>query len=490
MTTTSGGAPTYNPSDLNQYLKTFYEHVFPAELMVSWLSYGTVNGDTAQAFGALPANYFPRREWSFTSADDVYSRYRNFNTASALRDTLVRDLPHKIDIGAVFSMPPPDHTSAKPGAFFPVERELVFDIDMTDYDGTRTCCTGASICARCWPFMTVAVKVVDDVLRREFGFEHLLWVYSGRRGIHCWVADERARRLSNQARDALVAFLSVYKGSENNRSKTDVTAPLHPYMQHALDDHLAATFESLILGEQDCFRDEQGWTRLLEAVPFKDIVELMTTAWSSGAGEQGSAARWAELRTALEGRGVRGAQVINDIVFSYTYPRLDVNVSTHMNHLLKSPFCVHPKTGRVCVAFAAADADSFDPFDTNVVPLVSQFSHEIDLFNKKHAADEGKLGLPAWEKTSLAPAVKTLQKFLAVIFDKARAAKIAERQQRACFVFFFVFFVFFLFFVFVFSFAFFNIFFWFFLVFFVHPQSKAWSGEKKNPPKRDRRKCN
>lgn len=42
-------------------------------------------------------------------------------------------------------------------------------------------------------------------------------------------------------------------------------------------------------------------------------------------------------------------KAIQDVVFAYSYPRLDLEVSKKMNHLLKAPFCVHPKTGKVCL---------------------------------------------------------------------------------------------------------------------------------------------
>lgn len=57
--------------------------------------------------------------------------------------------------------------------------------------------------------MGVAVRVLDSVLRTSFGFQQLMFVYSGRRGVHCWVCDDEARTLTDEARSAVVSYISV-----------------------------------------------------------------------------------------------------------------------------------------------------------------------------------------------------------------------------------------------------------------------------------------
>ena len=96
---------------------------------------------------------------------------------------------------------------------------------MTDYDPVRTCCSGAGICKKCWTFISAAVKVLDRAIRNEFGYEQLLWVYSGRRGIHLWVSDKEAMELTDPQRKAVVGWLSVAQiGKDSNRKLNIRTA--------------------------------------------------------------------------------------------------------------------------------------------------------------------------------------------------------------------------------------------------------------------------
>ena len=76
----------------------------------------------------------------------------------------------------------------------------------------------------------MAVKVVDACLREDFGFEHIMWVYSGRRGVHGWVCDKRAREMNDEKRRAIAGYLGVVLGSADK--KINIRRPLHPHLQY------------------------------------------------------------------------------------------------------------------------------------------------------------------------------------------------------------------------------------------------------------------
>lgn len=215
-------------------LRIYYKHVFPHEAMFRWLSYGN-DPDKADEQPKIDKDFFARREFSFTIANDVYIRYLCFRDAADMRKLIEAKNPHKIDIGPLYTFPPKKHKMVKAADFKPVERELVFDIDLTDYDEVRLGCTPDQMWERgSWQYMAVAMKVVDAAIREDFGYKHLLWVFSGRRGVHCWVCDPAARKLEDKERKAIVDYLTVIVGNEHSASRVNLTNPLHPVRQALL----------------------------------------------------------------------------------------------------------------------------------------------------------------------------------------------------------------------------------------------------------------
>ncbi|CAL9072815.1 unnamed protein product, partial [Musa textilis] len=386
------------------YLKLYYGKLFPHADIYRWLSYGND--------GKHPAcdhSYFGRREFSFTLENDIYVRFQSFNNAVDMENSIREKCPYKIDIGPVYSVDPAKrHAYAQSGnnVFAPVERELIFDIDMSDYDDVRYCCSGADVCLNCWPLMTISVKVLDTALRDDFGFNHILWVYSGRRGVHCWVCDGRARRLSNEQRAAIADYFRVYKGGENNAKKVNLTGPvLHPFLARSYTDVLKGFFEGKLLASQNLFASIERFQKILEIIPDESIASELLDKWqgnrrSSISKEDVNVVRWEQLKHVLQS-GKQKAQglrrCVEEIIFTYTYPRLDMEVSKHMNHLLKAPFCVHPKTGRVCVPIDPNNCDNFDP---TTVPTLSQLLEELNMSSMRTESED------EWERTSLGKSIK------------------------------------------------------------------------------------
>lgn len=130
-----------------------------------------------KCFSVRPENFI-NREFSFTLHEDIYIRYQSFNTLQEFEKEVQNRCPFKIDVGAVFNMRfvyisflllnyksyfmlflkifyiignfcSPKVCRNYP-QFHAIEKELVIDIDMTDYDSIRTCCSGAEVCQKCW----------------------------------------------------------------------------------------------------------------------------------------------------------------------------------------------------------------------------------------------------------------------------------------------------------------------------------------------------
>jgi DNA primase small subunit len=83
--------------------------------------------------------------------------------------------------------------------------------------------------------------------------------------------------------------------------------------------------------------------KLLEIIPEESIRDKLTTKWADKS--KSASEKW-DMLVKEDGKAKRKFKdnVARDIMFQYCYPRLDTNVTIGMNHLLKSPFCVHPKT--------------------------------------------------------------------------------------------------------------------------------------------------
>ncbi|KAI9486878.1 MAG: DNA primase small subunit [Benjaminiella poitrasii] len=378
--------------------RMFYNSFFPYKQYFNWLNYDTT-----------PTKSFTHREFSFTLPSDIYIRFQSFSDGEELRKEIERLQPAKIDIGAIYAVKPKNRKTVSESAFKPVEKELVFDIDMTDYDEIRTCCSGGDVCLLCWEFMTIAIKIIDKALREDFAFKHILWVYSGRRGVHCWVCDERARKLDNDARKAIVNYLDIIKGGAQMPRKVRLFAPLHPSLKRSyqvVEDH----FESLVLRKMGILDKPETWRKLLEIIPDADVKQKLDEAWKSQTSKTPKE-KWNMLVSSIEKadkkKRFRRENLPRDIMFQYCYPRLDIKVSTNINHLLKSPFCVHPKTLKVCVPIRVEECEKFDPLS---VPNLITLRKELTIYNNRNLAPEKKIA--DYKKTSLKPYIEYFEKFV------------------------------------------------------------------------------
>lgn len=213
-------------------------------------------------------------------------------------------------------------------------------------------------------------------------------MFSGRRGIHCWVCDKVARHLDNKNRNAVAEYLNLFTQQNSSNRVTLAGDRMHHSMKRA-HRIVESYFDEICLNDQNVFGSVEGRKKLLDLIPDENVRKTLEP--QIAAVEIGdSKTVWDTVKRYVQSnRNVKDMQrrlkyLIEEIQMSILCPRLDISVSKTANHLLKAPFCVHPKTGKVCVPFNPTAVSKFDP---TTVPRLRQLLSEVDQFDDKDKED-------------------------------------------------------------------------------------------------------
>jgi DNA primase small subunit len=340
-----------------------------------------------------------KREISFIlqfneEESEFCTRYLFYRNANVFRQNLISSVPFRIDIGAEFNL----HLKNREAkiALNAVKREYVIDIDMNDYDGIRTCCSGKKLCNSCWKFMEAAYKVLREVLYEIFGFRKILWVFSGRRGMHAWVCDPEALNLDSMQRKYITNFLNV---ALNNDKSDRLVIPesldkFEKVRLFQICEKILLPYEKFLFEEQNfLFHEQKGknnFRRILSVLQrhykecglvyneekYLTLMETIQLKCSEDVDKSQKLFNLIEHRYTvdinLHNQNTKEQLDVVELVRRFKfeilvgllYPKIDSAVSSHTNHLLKAPFNIHSSSLLLSVPVNPED------FDINKIPSI------------------------------------------------------------------------------------------------------------------------
>jgi DNA primase small subunit len=218
----------------------------------------------------------------------------------------------------------------------PLQKELVFDIDVTDF--TRYCqCREKQVCLICWLHIEGASLLLNYILREQLGLQEkrILWVLSGKKGFHCLVNDWL--HFSQQQRERLVKFIE--------RKTIDSLREFIFSLEEEFIEKIMTIFTERVIIQRKLLDlptfQQACLDLLLENYPGLFIV--VKHQWNNchTGVEKWQYLQQLEMRQSLQ--DIRPSLLVAVQCF---YPRVD-SKPMGLNNNFKAPFSLHPKTGKI-----------------------------------------------------------------------------------------------------------------------------------------------
>lgn len=192
--------------------------------------------------------------------------------------------------------------------------EMVLDVDLSEegdnpYDRRGVCkCVGKrQCCDECWvTFLRPAQRVIA-LLLKDAGIQAYFFVYSGRRGFHCWIVDRNVVRWTKQQRTAVISCWNTLHTQDT---------PLVDRILEILEPTFKETPALLERYQRPLYGERKAWRHA---------------------------------------------------VFQALYPKFDIPVSQDPTHNHKMPLMLHPSTHQLCMTMEGDGLD-FLPSENRFLP--------------------------------------------------------------------------------------------------------------------------
>lgn len=283
----------------------YYSSIYPAEKIYKWLRADDRREFKFEYDSALFNNIEKDKDRVIWGSAKTYNNAFIFKTEIGIRK------PKTIHIGSSNGDPK--------------TKELVFDIDLDEYDDARNLCCGGEkkACERCWNLALASAEIVVFMMKKLWNFEKSYCFFSGRRGLHLWYLDNKALYLNEKQR---------YCISSTFREKIYLKNPDHEIIQELYQQVALPRFMSLISDHYNApsFETDFDQREINPKLVFDYIWVLILFFYL--------------------------------FVYLMLQPKLDNKVTNEIDHFLKSPFSLHFETGIPCYYITLKEEEFNNPF--------------------------------------------------------------------------------------------------------------------------------
>lgn len=310
------------------------------------------------ALSVIGTKDFHMREFGFQvvrNGDLRFVRNISFPTPEALFEYIQATTPLSIYVGAIYSEGPDYREQRSIHQVDWIRRELIFDIDLTDYDEVRFCgCRGKNeMCEHCWELVNVGARWIHETMVEDFGVEGIKWDFSGRRGLHATILDYDFSTLDEEQRAAIVNYLTFFKG-EGKNVKYHPPAKHHKEYNNRMWHLLYQSFFKEVTVEQ-LIEIGFGQSRALQILNQRDRMGVSNEFLNRHVFVR------QKLASITPSQQIPSKEEILETILFRWSPRLDSAVTVDLRRILRMPGSVHGDTGRVVRFIEPDEFDFFDP---------------------------------------------------------------------------------------------------------------------------------